>query len=68
MGALSTSGVVCSQNSDTKRQSPIKEKTTIMKAKKWIAPVAVLALLAAACGGSDDDAGSSAAEPADESS
>ena len=68
MGALSTSGVVCSQNSDTKRQSPIKEKTTIMKAKKWIAPVAVLALLAAACGGSDDDAGSSAAEPAAESS
>ena len=68
MGALSRSGVVCSQNSDTKRQSPIKEKTTIMKAKKWIAPVAVLALLAAACGGSDDDAGSSAAEPAAESS
>ena len=39
-----------------------------MKAKKWIAPVAVLALLAAACGGSDDDAGSAADEPAAESS
>ena len=38
-----------------------------MKARKWVAPLAALALLAAACGGSDDG-DSTSAEPAAESS